>query len=88
MPLTSGKSRRVIEGNVHEMLHSSTFAAGKSHRKRVEMAVAAAVDKAGIPKRGKRSRRRLRKRAREAKARKDAGSVRHLAALGLAKGAR
>ena len=41
MPLKKGKSRKVQSQNIREMMHSKTFAKGKSAEKRLDMAVAA-----------------------------------------------
>lgn len=75
MPLKSGSSRSVVKGNIHEMVHSDTFAKGKPKSKRAQMAVAAALGKAkykGAKKRRAQS----------------GGDIRHLAALRIAQGGR
>lgn len=41
MPLKSGKSKKVLTYNIREMMHSPTFATGKSKKKKQQMAVAA-----------------------------------------------
>lgn len=46
MPLKSGRSARVRDQNIEEMLASSTFAPDKPAKKRREMATAAAYRKA------------------------------------------
>lgn len=46
MPLKPGKSKKTVSGNIREMVRSPTFAKGKPKKKRQEMAVAAAMDKA------------------------------------------
>lgn len=46
MPLRKGKSRKTMTYNVREMMHSPTFAAGKSREKKQEMAVAAGYTQA------------------------------------------
>ncbi len=56
MPLLPGKKN--VGTNIHELMHSRTFAPDKPHWKRHEMAVAAAAGLAGLPRRRKRSRRR------------------------------
>lgn len=50
MPLKKGKSKKVVKKNIEEMVHSGTFAKGKSSKKKVEMAVAAAYRMAGKSK--------------------------------------
>lgn len=47
MPLKEGKSRKVIEHNIHELL--------KSGKRTVRQAVAAALRKAGVPRRRRHS---------------------------------
>lgn len=42
MPLKKGKGRKTVSKNIREMMHSETFAKGKSRKKKQEMAVAAA----------------------------------------------
>ena len=44
MPLKPGKEN--VSSNIAEMMESPTFAAGKSRKKKHEMAIAAAMDKA------------------------------------------
>lgn len=46
MPLHSGKSKKTISKNISEMMDSPTFGKGKGSKKRKDMAVAAAFDKA------------------------------------------
>ena len=46
MPLHSGKSKKVVSENIHEMMESKTFGKGKSQKKRAQMAAAAAYGKA------------------------------------------
>ncbi|MBE9570038.1 MAG: hypothetical protein IMF11_05400 [Proteobacteria bacterium] len=41
MPLKVGKSKKVLTYNIREMMNSSTFAAGKSKKKKQSMAIAA-----------------------------------------------
>jgi len=55
MPLKPGKDKETIHRNIEEMVHSSTFARGKSKAKKVEMAQAAALREAGIPKKAKKA---------------------------------
>jgi hypothetical protein len=60
MPLKKGKSKATISKNISEMIHSATFASGKSKAKKQQMATAAALDKAResgakIPKAGART---------------------------------
>ena len=52
MPLKKGRSKKVVSGNIAEMLRSSTFGKGKSAKKRRAMAAAAAYRKAGRSRRG------------------------------------
>ena len=47
MPLRKGKSKKVVSGNIGEMMHSETFGAGKDPKTRRLMAIAAAMRKAG-----------------------------------------
>ena len=46
MPLRKGKSKNVLTYNISEMMHSPTFAAGKSKKKKQQMAVAASYRQA------------------------------------------
>lgn len=46
MPLHEGKGKEVVSGNIREMMHSDTFAKGKSRKKKNLMAIAAALRKA------------------------------------------
>jgi len=56
MPLHEGKGKGVVSENIREMMHSETFAKGKSRKKKNLMAVAAALSKArGGKKRPKRN---------------------------------
>ena len=45
-PLRAGKSKKVISKNIGEMMHSPSFGKGKGSKKRKDMAVAAAFEKA------------------------------------------
>ena len=45
MPLHEGKGKAVVSENIREMMHSETFAKGKSRKKKNSMAVAAALSK-------------------------------------------
>jgi len=60
MPLVKGSSQETISGNIREMMHSETFAEGKSRKKKLQMAQAAAYRAAG-KSRKKRKRRSLTK---------------------------
>jgi hypothetical protein len=60
MPLVKGSSQETISGNIREMMHSETFAEGKSRKKKLQMAQAAAYHAAG-KSRKKRKRRSLTK---------------------------
>jgi len=51
MPLKSGRSQKVVSYNIHEMMESPTFARGKSRKKKLAMAQAAAYRKAGLSRR-------------------------------------
>lgn len=53
MPLKAGKSKKVINKNIGEMIGSKTFASGKDQETRRRMAVAAAMSKAGKARKGK-----------------------------------
>ena len=44
MPLKAGREK--VSENISEMMESSTFAKGKTRKKKHEMAIAAAMDKA------------------------------------------
>ena len=46
MPLRTGKSKKVLTYNISEMMHSPTFAEGKSRKKKQSMAVAASYAQA------------------------------------------
>ena len=46
MPLRKGKSKDVLTYNIGEMMHSPTFAEGKSKKKKQQMASAAAYSQA------------------------------------------
>lgn len=50
MPLEKGKSRKVVERNIHELEHSGTAAAAKRTHKQN---VAIALNEAGISKKKK-----------------------------------
>jgi hypothetical protein len=45
MPLHEGEGKAVVSKNIREMMHSDTFAKGKSRKKKNLMAVAAAMRK-------------------------------------------
>lgn len=55
MPLKTGDSQETISGNIGEMMRSSTFARGKSRKKKLQMAQAAAYNKAGKSRRKRRN---------------------------------
>lgn len=46
MPLRKGSGQKTISSNIGELMESSTFAKGKSKKKKHEMAIAAAMDQA------------------------------------------
>jgi hypothetical protein len=46
MSLKKGKSKATVSKNISKMMHSATFASGKSKAKKQQMATAAALDKA------------------------------------------
>lgn len=45
MPLKAGTSQETISDNISETMESPTFAAGKSRKKKHQMAIAAAMQK-------------------------------------------
>ena len=45
MPLKKGSSKKTVSSNIREMMRSSTFAKGKSRKKKQQMATAAALRK-------------------------------------------
>ena len=55
-PLSKGSSQETISKNIREMLHSETFGEGKSRRKRLQMAQAAAYRAAGKSRRPRKRR--------------------------------
>jgi hypothetical protein len=59
-PLAKGSSQETVSSNIKEMMRSETFAAGKSRKKKLQMAQAAAYRAAG-KSRKKRKRRNLAK---------------------------
>jgi hypothetical protein len=61
MPLAKGSSQETISENIGELVHSKTFAGGKSRKKKLQMAQAAAHRMAGKSRRSKRKRRSLTK---------------------------
>ncbi|KPL13129.1 hypothetical protein AMJ85_00280 [candidate division BRC1 bacterium SM23_51] len=55
-PLAKGSSQETIDKNSQEMMHSETFAEGKSRKKKLQMAQAAAYRAAGRSRRERKRR--------------------------------